>query len=96
MCTPYNGDLRELLIPSGIYFDELCISHDKTLLFIIAFTRTILYWTIFNIALDNIKNQYANRLLSSIMWVTTLVNLITVLISMTKKPKYKIEDTQKS
>ena len=42
-CTSYAENLWELLVPSPIIFSTLCVSIDKTNLFIMSFTRLIMY-----------------------------------------------------
>jgi len=42
-CISYEEQLYELLLPSPIIFNTLCLSYDKTYLFIVSLIRLIFY-----------------------------------------------------
>ena len=43
VCTSYDWQTYEILLPSLAIFDTLCVSSDKTNLFLISFLRLMIY-----------------------------------------------------
>lgn len=89
MCSVYNGKIWELLIPSSLYLKDLCISYDKTSLFIITFVRIIIYWIIYRLFSGYLDGTQAISSISFVMLIIILLNMISLLIVLVKKPKHE-------
>lgn len=89
MCSVYNTKIWELLIPSSLYLKDLCISYDKTSLFIITFIRIIIYWILYRLFLDYLEGTKIISSISFVMMIIILLNMISLLIVLIKKPKHE-------
>lgn len=92
MCEPYNSDYLNYIIPMDIipYFSKLCISFDVSSLILVTFSRTCLFVFIYYILNMYIKQQ--NTFFSWLFWILLLViflNYFSLLIAISKTPKYK-------
>ncbi len=58
MCTQYNGNLKDIIImPIEIYWQNLCLSYDRTNLFLTTVGRLILYGFIYYYLSNYFKTQ---------------------------------------
>jgi len=92
MCSTYNSNIWELLIPSSLYLKDLCISYDKTSLFIVTFVRIIIYWVLYRILIEYLQNTIAMPTISLIMLIIIGLNMISLSIVLIKKPKYEKDE----
>ncbi len=89
MCSVYNSKIWELLIPSSLYLKDLCISYDKTSLFIVTFVRIIIYWILYRLFLGYLEGTQIISSISFVMVIIISLNMISLLIVLIKKPKHE-------
>ena len=83
-CVSYYEQLYELLLPSPIIFDTLCISYDKTYLFIVSLIRLIFYvivYYLFDELIDYEKYPYVKYTFITLI----IINMIYIGIVVSKK-----------
>ena len=89
-CTTYNYDIKSLLVPSDAIFFKLCVSFDKTRLFLMSVLRIIVYCLIFYVLrLLNIAEWCTNSLIKksiySLFVVLIIINVIYLGIVILKR-----------
>ena len=82
-CIGYQNKLYEFLLPSTIILKKLCMSYDKTELFIVSLIRLLIY-----IILLNSLQKY--NYIQKILYVIILLNLIYLVIIVIKTPVLSI------
>ena len=94
-CNLYKFTIWQLLLPSSNIYNTLCISYDKTYLFIVSFIRICIlliiskyYYNYFN--LNN--NNWNKDILFIFISFYTLINIILLFIIMLKTQKYPKEN----
>lgn len=92
-CISYESHFFEFFLPSPIIFSKLCISYDKTELFIISLTRIFIYIIIYylldeSISLDNY------RIIKYILLVIIFANIIYIGAVISKKTVFNIGSDQ--
>jgi hypothetical protein len=80
-CETYNFNIQDLFVPSLNIYNKLCISYDKTNMFIIGFLRTIL---ILFLSRTNFINNEIKLLLNGL----TIINFIILFYIFNKNIKY--------
>jgi hypothetical protein len=86
-CEPYMFNPLHLFLPPMSIFDNLCVSHSKTQLFIVACIRLVISWII---------SYYSEPLLSktnydfviNIIYIWITINIISIIIILTKMPLF--------
>ena len=89
MCSTYNTKIWELLIPSVSYFNDLCLSYDKTSLFIVTCMRILIMWIIYNFLVEYFKNTSSEGTITLVMLVILGLNMISLSMVIMKKPSHK-------
>lgn len=79
-CNPYIFSIFDLIFPPYIILDQVCISKDKTLLFIISLIRLLIIW---------IVSIYINNYILIDIWI--IINALCLLIIFTKIPLYDLQ-----
>ena len=88
-CISYESKSFEVLLPSPIIFSTLCISYDKTELFIISFIRLLTYIILYYLLVETI--DIANYpILNYIMYVVIGINIIYIGLVVSKRPVYSM------
>ena len=99
-CVSYNPNYYNLLIPNIEILQKLCISYDKTYLFLISFMRCMIYMLITSLYYDTfgINNDLSYLIfLALVIWC--IINIVFMLIVMFKKTKltsYSLSPTTQS
>ena len=88
MCTPYRSHWIEFVLPSPYIFDELCISYDKTRMFVNTLFKLIMYWIACTIIQLYSKQTTFMIIIFCILMTIIYINCLAVFIIITKKPKY--------
>lgn len=90
-CQPYEQSIYELFLPSHIIFLKVCMSIDKTNLFIVSFIRLLFYIIIYYAINDVVKtNKYVNIFFMSMI----IINIIYIGIVVAKDPILSINKKQ--
>ncbi len=89
MCTPYIRSPIEIILPSPHIFDELCVSYDKTSMFLDTFIKLVVYWIICTLLQLYFKRTALMIIIFSILTAIIYINCIAVFIILIKKPKYE-------
>jgi hypothetical protein len=79
----YNYNLKDLLIPQQQIIMNLCISYDKTYLFVTGAVRTLIYYLI-----SLIFFSVDFTIIGYLFYFIYLINLIILIFIMFKEPKY--------
>ena len=87
-CISYQPKLYEFLLPSTILLKKLCLSYDKTELFIVSLIRLLIYIILLNLIK---KHDYIQK----ILYVIILLNLIYLFVIIIKTPILSV-NTDKS
>lgn len=100
-CTSYNITTFDFFIPSLNTFSNLCVSYDKTEMFIASVVRliihlSILYWLENDEESndDGIPTFFIKKWIYYIVSVLTVINLIVIGIVVAKIPKYNKKTLQ--
>lgn len=93
-CDTFNFSFLDLLRPSALTFQELCVSYDKTHLFIIALIRVIFLALVTKLFYDTIKdsNKYYLEIIHNMLSIYLIVNILILLYIITKKQTYPKKD----
>lgn len=91
-CKEYYGNINDLfLMPFQIYWSKLCISYDRTNLFIYTFSRLLIYISLYIYTIDIFKNNlipdnyyYLDNFLLSIIFL----NVISLSLTISNVPIY--------
>ncbi len=88
-CTEYRYHWTHLFVPPFAIFNTLCISEDKTYLFLISFLRCIIIWLIIKIYYDHIEliDYWYNGFVA--FFIYGIINLIIIVGVMLKQQKYR-------
>ena len=78
-CISYQNKLYEYLLPSPVLLKKLCMSYDKTELFIISVIRLIVFIIL-------LKSTHNYKYVRVILYIIILLNLIYLIIIITKTP----------
>lgn len=89
MCTPYRKSWIEFILPSPYIFDELCVSYDKTRMFVNTLFKLIAYWMICTIIQLYFKRTTFMIIIFCILTAVIYINCLAVFIILIKKPKYE-------
>ena len=91
-CEKYSINLLDYFIPPIIIFDDtnkLCISNDKTLLFISSSIRLFFYISIFSVYKNFIgKSDIFTFLLYYVLVLLIIINIVFLFLVYNKIPKY--------
>jgi hypothetical protein len=88
-CVSYEPNSYELVLPSPIIFTNLCVSTDKTSLFISSFVRLMFYLILYYVISDiiDIDEHY---LIKYILLTSITVNIIYIGIVVSKSTLFSI------
>lgn len=94
MCTPYEFKLKDIIIPPSEFFYKICLVRDKSILFLSCLLRFIFYYLVFDILLscdwisykDGIGLPIIKMVLFYILLIIVILNLISVILVIYKKP----------
>lgn len=78
-CISYRNELYEFIFPSKLILKKLCMSYDKTELFITSLIRLIIY-----VILLKITEKYDN--IQIILYLIILINVVYLIIIIYKTP----------
>lgn len=87
-CVSYKNNIYEYILPSHIIGKKLCLSYDKTELFIVSLIRLIIY-----IILLKLFDRY--NYIRYIFYVLMIINLIYMVVIIYKTPVIRV-NTDKS
>jgi hypothetical protein len=97
-CVSYVPKLLDFLIPQIEILDKLCISYDKTYLFLVCFMRCLIYMLLTKLYYDTfgIENDlsYLTFLVLVIWCILNIVFMIIVMFKQTKLSSYSLAPTQ--
>lgn len=97
-CVSYVPNLLDFLIPQIEILDKLCISHDKTYLFLVSFMRCVIYMLLTKLYYDTfgIKNDFSYlTFLVLVIWcIVNIAFMIIVMFKQTKLTSYYLPPTQ--
>jgi hypothetical protein len=93
MCTPYIKNYIEIVLPSPQIFDELCISYDKTGMFVTTLFRLLFYWILCTLIQVYFKKTVLMLTIFYILTAIIYINCFAMLIILIKKPKYEEYDS---
>jgi len=88
MCTSYRMHWIEFALPSPYIFDELCVSYDKTTMFINTFFKIIVYLTLSAMIQRYFKETELTTIIFYILMTIVYINSLAIFIILIKKPKY--------
>lgn len=88
-CISYEPTSLELILPSPIIFNTLCVSTDRTTLFIVSIIR-ILFYVILYYVLNDIINLEDYRYIKYILLTMIIVNIIYVGFVVSKDTTFSI------
>lgn len=88
-CISYEKTMIELFLPSPIVFTTLCVSTDRTTLFIVSFVRLLLYFIIYYVVSDIVdfnKHPYVKYAFGSLV----VINVLYLIMILFKRPVYSM------
>lgn len=89
MCTPYINNYIEIVLPSPQIFDELCVSYDKTKMFMTTMFRLFFYWILCTLVQLHFKRTTLMIIIFYILTAIIYINCLAIFIILIKKPKYE-------
>ena len=93
MCSRYNSETVDFIIPTQIIFSTLCESYDKTNLFLVGIIRIFLFMTIYTYIFSyDISPTSYFKYFKFIFMGYISINVFVLLYVMSKKQKYKKDD----
>ena len=87
-CTGYNYSKKDFFFPPNEIFKTVCMSTDKTMLFLVSFVRCIIIGLIINVLYENNIHKYINYALI-FMLTYGAINIFILVGVMLKQQKYK-------
>ena len=95
-CCPYIIKFRNYFFPSFDIFNTLCMSYDKTRLFIVSFIRLLIYLYIFDIVnsikLSDVELKKTINYFFHIMIIINIFYLLIIILKQVESPKYIIRN----
>ena len=88
-CISYISSTLEIFIPSPIIFSSLCVSTDKTNLFIVSLLRLIMYMLIYY-AVNDVINYKKYKIIQYILIIIICVNILYIGIVVAKNTLFSI------
>jgi|SRR5579872_1533343 len=88
-CISYEPTSIELILPSPIIFKTLCVSTDRTSLFIVSIVR-ILFYVIIYYTLNDIINLESYRYVKYTLLALILVNIVYVGFVVSKNTMFSV------
>ncbi len=85
-CTTFSSNIKSYFIPPLEIFSTLCISYDKTALFITSIIRLIFYVGLMNVFMSYYPNNY--NYIYYILLGIVLINIIYIAFLLMKMPKF--------
>jgi len=82
-CTDYLASSWEIVMPSSVVFNPICVIRDKTNLFLISCIRLAFYIFLLKMAYDN---EYNSKLLLYFLLIMISINVLYLVIVILKKP----------
>ena len=89
-CISYESQSWELFFPSPILLKTFCVSTDKTMLFIVSFTRLLIYVIVYYLLDELIGNGYA--LIRYILLTMIFVNIVHLGMVVSKTTLFSINN----
>lgn len=90
ICTSYKTQTLHFILPPSAIFKYLCVSYDKTELFMTSLIRTSLYIFLFYL-LDtkiDIKGSMGGNIVYYTSATIVVINMLLLMIVLAKRPKY--------
>ena len=94
----YKNNVMDLFIPQKEIFQPLCVSYDKTYLFIMSVLRCAVYLMVTGLYYDADLYVPFYVPIFILLVIVTIINLILLLVVMLKRPKatsFSLEDINK-
>ena len=88
-CISYVPSTLELFIPSDAIFSTLCVSTDKTSLFIMSFIRLLVYIILYYV-IDDMINYEKYKTLQYLLVIMIFVNILYIGIVVAKNTVFSI------
>jgi hypothetical protein len=92
-CISYELNALEFILPSPIVFSTLCLSTDKTSLFIMSLIRLIFY-IIFYYLLAEMIDMNEHKTIQYILFTLICINIIYLGMVVSKNTMYSISSNQ--
>ncbi len=92
-CISYTSSTLEIFIPSPIVFSTLCVSTDKTNLFIVSLIRLIMYMLIYY-GINDMINYDDHRTIQYILVTMICVNILYIGLVVSKNTVFSIGTDQ--
>ena len=89
MCISYDSSSFELFIPSPIIFSTLCVSTDRTSLFIVSVAR-VLFYVILYYVLNDVIDMEQYRYIKYVLLTMIIVNIVYVGFVVAKDTTFSI------
>lgn len=88
-CANYNGNISDMLIPPiKIYGSGLCLTYDKTNLFLTTVVRLFLYGFIYYMLLLNLKTNEYFEYIDNFMLLVLFLNVLSLSVVLSSVPAY--------
>jgi len=96
-CLTYNFSWFDFILPSKEIFQKVCISYDKTYLFLTTIVRFALFLTLaFTFkkyyVINGLNNKNIETHIFYILLIYSLTNIIFIIIILNKEQQIKIEN----
>lgn len=88
-CISYEPSAIELILPSPIIFKTLCVSTDRTSLFIVSIVR-ILFYVIIYYTINDIIDLESYRYIKYVLLTLILVNIIYIGFVVSKNTMFSV------
>lgn len=88
-CISYESSTLEIFLPSPIIFSKLCVSTDRTSLFIVSLVRVMFYVIIYYV-LDDLIDLEQHSLPKYLLMTMIIVNIVYVGIVVSKNTVFSI------
>lgn len=92
-CISYTPSSLELILPSPIVFSTLCVSTDKTSLFINSFIR-LMFYVILYYFLNDMIDMNKHRIVQYILFTMIMVNILYIGVVVSKTTIFSIGTDQ--
>ena len=92
MCTQYNNQLIDFIIPTQDIFNTVCESYDKTNMFLVGGLRIIILITIYTYIFSHKSLKSYSKYPKIFFMMYILTNVLILLYIISKKQKYEKYD----
>lgn len=92
MCTSIKTQIFEYVVPSPVIYDELCMSHDKTELFIVSMIRLIGWIVVFVLFSMIYQEGLEYDVMRYLLYLLMSINVLYIgLIVLFVKPVFSVQ-----